>query len=218
LEKHEIAIIQTVIQVILTVVIGFIFARKMEKVKTDLTKKFWVKQQVWDTRKKAYDDLIESFYETKEYLNFLIEHISEYLDAFERVGVNSEGDEEYHNSYVKYVEEEQLKFKNKYGSTDAIAERKRVETDTKNKLSQLKKSLETKYIYLHSDITEIQFGLENIITKLFGDRRGRDQVNGESLDDYLDSIIGSYMTLLRELTSLITRTQDIARCHLELKS
>ena len=78
------------------------------------------------------------------------------------------------------------------------------------------KSLETKYIYLHSDITKIQSGLENIVTKLFVESRV--QAHDENLDSYLESVIGGYMVLLEELTNLIAQTQDIACCHLELKT
>ena len=216
MEKHYIAIIQTVIQVLLTVGIGFFLARNMEKLKTELTKKFWVKQQIWDTRKKAYDGLIESFYETKEYLHFQIEYTNEYLDAYERIGCNSEGDEEYHNSYAAYVKEEQIKFDQKYQSTEAIADRLRIETDTKTKLTQLKKTLDTKFIYLHSDIGQIKSGLESIITQIF--KKAREQEQHEDLDDYLESIIADHTKLSNDLTDLIVRTQVIASEHLELRT
>ncbi|EGQ8024375.1 hypothetical protein [Vibrio vulnificus] len=215
-ENQIVAIIQTLAQVSLTLSVGYYIARKMERLKTDLTKKFWVKQQVWDTRKSAYDDLIRSFYETKEYLDFLIEYTNEYLEAFERIGTSEQGDESSDRAYEEYVASEQLEFNRKYETSDAIAERKRISKETRQNLEALNKAIDIRSIYLHPDIQKVRADLNDILHKLFEDVR--EKHSDEALEDYLDEQIEGYQELLKQLSDAISRTERIASMHLELKN
>lgn len=215
-ENQIVAIIQTLAQVSLTLSVGYYIARKMERLKTDLTKKFWVKQQVWDTRKSAYDDLIRSFYETKEYLDFLIEYTNEYLEAFERIGISEQGDESSDRAYEEYVASEQLEFNRKYETSDAIAERKRISKETRQNLEALNKAIDIRSIYLHPDIQKVRADLNDILHKLFEDVR--EKHSDEALEDYLDEQIEGYQELLKQLSDAISRTERIASMHLELKN
>ncbi|WP_104035659.1 hypothetical protein [Vibrio jasicida] len=215
-ENQIVAIIQTLAQVCLTLSVGYYIARKMERLKTDLTKKFWVKQQVWDTRKSAYDDLIRSFYETKEYLDFLIEYTNEYLEAFERIGTSEQGDESSDRAYEEYVASEQLEFNRKYETSYAIAERKRISKDTRQNLKVLNKVIDIRSIYLHPDIQKVRADLNDILHKLF--EGVREKHSDEALEDYLDAQIEGYQELLKQLSDAISRTERIASMHLELKN
>ncbi|MGR6831363.1 hypothetical protein [Aliivibrio wodanis] len=217
MDKNQIiTIIQTLTQVCLTLGVGYYIARRMERLKTDLTKKFWVKQQVWDTRKSAYDDLISSFYETKEYLNFLIVYTNEYLEAFERIGISEQGDESSDRAYEEYVASEQLEFNRKYETSDAIAERKLFNKETKQNLEVLKKAIDIRSIYLHSDIQKVRAELNDISHKLFEDVRKKH--SDEALEEYLEEQIEGYKKMLEQLSDVISRTERIASMHLELES
>jgi hypothetical protein len=72
--------------------------------------------------------------------------------------------------------------------------------------------LDTKFTYPHSDIEQIQSGLESIITQLF--EKASEQ---EQYED-LESIIGGHRKLYNELTDHIVHTQVITREHLELST
>lgn len=215
-KDQTVAIIQTLTQVCLTLGVGYYIARKMERLKTNLTKKFWVKQQVWDTRKSAYDDLIRSFYETKEYLDFLIEYTNEYLEAFERIGTSGQGDESSDRAYEEYVASEQLEFNRKYETSDAIAERKRISEETRQNLETLKKAIDIRTIYLHPDIQKVRADLNEILHKLFEDVR--EKHSDEALEEYLDEQIEGYQELLEQLSDAISRTERIASMHLDLEN
>ena len=94
----------------------------VESIKNQMSEKFWVKQQVWETKREAYEELLTSLYLVDQYLDQIIEYLSEYSDCFIHIGNAFGGpyetltEEEHMRSYEEYLVDEQALFIKKYES------------------------------------------------------------------------------------------------------
>ncbi|MEZ8885910.1 hypothetical protein AB4511_05275 [Vibrio sp. 10N.222.54.F6] len=93
----------------------------VEVIKGQLNEKHWVKQQVWDTKRQAYEEILSYLFLTKEYVNNQVTYLGEYTDCFIYIGGTGYEleDEEYQKSYEEHVKSEQRQFSEKYESTEA---------------------------------------------------------------------------------------------------
>lgn len=188
--------------------------KAVEDVKTQISEKFWVKQQIWDTKRESYDELLDCFYQTKNYLVFLIEFTSDYAEAYVRIGYSGGYDEEYDKAYTSYVESEQLEFEKKYHSEFALKNRNAIENDVKDRLKVLEVTLQRKSIYLSVELTGIRALINEIYTQAFEEHLTQEEY--EDTDDFLERQIEHYQKTCELLDNVISKLERIAVKDLKL--
>jgi cell division protein FtsB len=182
--------------------------KAVEDIKAQFSEKFWVKQQVWETKRESYDELLDCFYQTKNYLEFLIEFTSDYIDAFVRIGFSGEYEEEYDKAYASYIEGEQLEFEKKYHSEDALKKRSSIENDVKGRLKVLEITLQKKSIYLSEEITEIRVSIHEISTQAFDYHVTQEDY--ENNEEFLERQIGHLQETSKTLNDMISKLERTA--------
>lgn len=189
--------------------------KAVEDVKTQISEKFWVKQQIWDTKRESYDELLDCFYQTKNYLVFLIKFTSDYVEAYVRIGYQgAEYDEEYYKAYDSYIESEQLEFEKKYHSESALKNRSAIESDVKGRLKILEVTLQRKSIYLSLELAAIRISINEIYTQAFEDQLTQEEY--EDTDDFLERQISHYQKTSELLDNVILKLESIAVKDLKL--
>ena len=188
--------------------------KAVEDVKTQISEKFWVKQQIWDTKRESYDELLDCFYQTKNYLVFLIEFTSDYAEAYVRIGYSGEYDEEYDKAYTSYIESEQLEFEKKYHSESALKNRSAIENDVKGRLKVIEVTLQRKSIYLSMELADIRTSINEIYTQAFEEHLTQDEY--EDTDDFLERQIAHYQKTSELLDNVISKLESIAVKDLKL--
>ncbi|WP_159820750.1 hypothetical protein [Colwellia sp. 20A7] len=192
--------------------------KAVEDIKIQLSEKFWVKQQIWDTKRESYDELIDCFYHTKNYLVFLNEFTSDYKNAFhsnESPGERVEYDEEYCKAYASYREGEKLEFNQKYNSERALKHRSTIENDIKDRLRILETTLQKKSIYLSIELSEIRNSINDIYIRAFEQNLMKEE--GEDVDDFLERQIEHYNKSSELLGNIIKKLKVIATKDLKLE-
>lgn len=191
--------------------------KAVEDIKAQFSEKFWVKQQVWETKRESYDELLDCFYQTKNYLEFLIEFTSDYIDAFVRIGSSGERgeyDEEYDKAYTAYIESEQLEFEKKYHSEIALKNRSAIENDVKGRLKVLDITLQKKSIYLSAELSEIRASINDIYIQAFEHHVTQEEYEGT--DEFLERQIEHYKKSSELLDNMIIKLEGIATKDLKL--
>lgn len=188
--------------------------KAVEDVKTQISEKFWVKQQIWDTKRESYDELLDCFYQTKNYLVFLIKFTSDYVETYVRIGYQGGYDEEYYKAYDSYIESEQLEFEKKYHSESALKNRSAIENDVKGRLKVLEVTLQRKSIYLSVEMADIRISINEIYTQAFEGHLTQEEY--EDTDDFLERQIGHYQKTSELLDNVISKLESIAVKDLKL--
>ncbi|HEY0891618.1 MAG TPA: hypothetical protein VGE32_01100, partial [Cellvibrio sp.] len=140
----------------------------VESIKIQLNEKYWVKQQIWDTKRIAYEELTASLYLSNKYLESLIDYFDNYIDCFVNIGCSSvapyesPAEEEYQRSYQDYIENEQKAFRQSYESEDSHNERNKLFTMARDSIINLDNLFSIKSIYLHVDLKYIEREVEKI--------------------------------------------------------
>jgi phospholipid N-methyltransferase len=185
----------------------------VEKIKNE---KYWVKQQVWDTKRQAYEEILSCLYLTKTYIDRQVNYLSEYTDCFVHIGSSSYDfeDEEYEKSYVEYVESEQKSFNEKYESKSAINERQELSQNTRKSFNNLESVFSIKSIYLDPKLKEIEGLLSMLRRKLYEDQPSQDDQEGN--DGFLDRLIGHHVKSEELVNDIIMLTKDLAVKDLKL--
>ncbi|KAA1220794.1 hypothetical protein F0Q18_18705, partial [Vibrio cholerae] len=111
----------------------------VESIKGQLGEKYWVKQQIWDTKRLAYEEILSCLYLTKEYIEDQVAYLTDYTDSFIYIGssIYDFEDQEYQKSYEEYVKSEQRAFREKYETQEANLARQELSTKTKKSFKNL---------------------------------------------------------------------------------
>ncbi|HIF9294154.1 TPA: hypothetical protein ACX6Q7_002060 [Photobacterium damselae] len=190
----------------------------VESIKGQLSEKYWVKQQIWDTKRVAYEEILSCLYLTKEYIDEQVAYLSDYTDSFIYIGSSSYDfeDEEYQKSYEEHVNSEQQAFREKYESQEAISARQELSAKTKNSFKNLESVFSIKSIYLDPKIGSIETLLGDLKHKLYDAQPEQD--DHEDTHSFLDRLIGHHMDSGRTVDSIIILTKNLAMDDLKLSS
>lgn len=186
----------------------------VESIKSQMSEKFWVKQQVWDTKRSAYEELLASLYLVEQYLDQIIDYLSEHNDCFIHIGHSYGGpyetqeEEEYIRSYEDYIADEQASFKKKYESEEYQNERDALHKETKESIAKLANVFSIKSIYLLEDIQVIAKEIDTLKHEVF--ERSINQDDYECNSEYFDRILEHYMKCKESLGGVINKTKTLA--------
>ena len=188
----------------------------IEEIKNQFNEKYWVKQQVWETKRESYDELIDSFYKANKYLDLQVEYESEYFDA--HVVMQHTADlgygEESTKSHNLHVDKIRKDFTNKFESEEASNKRKEIRAEVKRRLKTIEQTIETRSIYLDAEIEDIKNPLKEIIKGIFEHKII--QGDHEDFDSLIERSIGHSMKIQEELVGLITAVKTTAIKDLKL--
>ncbi|CAK1756964.1 DNA repair protein [Vibrio crassostreae] len=190
----------------------------VESIKGQLNEKYWVKQQVWDTKRVAYEEILSCLYLTKEYIDKQVAYLADYTDCFVHLGCLSYDfeDEEYQKSYEEHVKSEQGAFREKYESQTAEAERQLLSDNTRQSFKNLESVFSIKSIYLDPELKGIEALLNELRHKLYDAQPKQD--SSEGTDEFLDSLIGHHIKSGELVSDIIVLTKDLAIEDLKLSA
>lgn len=189
----------------------------IEGIKSKLNEEYWVKQQIWDIKRQAYEEILSCLYLTKEYIERQRLYLRVYIDCFVNVGYvtfDFEDTEEHQISYNEYIKSEQEQFNKNYGSEIANAERQELSKNTRNSLKKLESVFSIKSIYLHAELKSIEILLGQVHRKIYEDDPS--QECDESTSDFLERLFDNYMENGERLNDIILKTRDLAVKDLKL--
>ncbi len=166
----------------------------VESIKGQLGEKYWVKQQIWDTKRLAYEEILSCLYLTKEYIEDQVAYLTDYTDSFIYIGssIYDFEDQEYQKSYEEYVKSEQRAFREKYETQEANLARQELSTKTKKSFKNLESVFSIKSIYLAPKLGDIETLLGKLRHKLYDNQPTQD--DHEATDDFLNRLIRHYIS------------------------
>lgn len=188
----------------------------VESIKRQFDEKYWVKQQVWDTKRLAYEEILSCLYLTKEYIEDQIAYLTDYKDSFIYIG-NSIYDfenKEYKESYEEYVESEQQAFREKYETQEATFSRHELSTKTKKSFKKLESVFSINSIYLAPELRDIETLLGKLKNKLYDKQIIQD--DHEATGDFLDRLIEHHVSSGESVNDIIILTKKLAMDDLKL--
>lgn len=190
----------------------------VESIKGQLNEKYWVKQQVWDTKRLAYEEILSCLYLTKEYIDKQVAYLGDYTDCFVHLGCPIYGfeDEQYQKSYEEYVKNEQRAFREKYESQTAETERQLLSDNTRKSFKNLESVFSIKSIYLDPELKGIEALLNDLRHKLYDAQP--EQYDSEGKDEFLDRLIGHHIKNGELVNEIIILTKDLAIEDLKLSA
>lgn len=190
----------------------------VESIKGQLSEKYWVKQQIWDTKRLAYEEILSCLYLTKEYIEEQIAYLSDYTDSFIYIGGSSYDfeDETYQKSYEEHVKSEQQTFHEKYESQEALTARQDLSANTKKSFKNLESVFSIKSIYLDPELEQIKALLGDLKHKLYEAQPEQD--DNEYTADFLDRLITHHMSSGKAVDNIITSTKSLAMNDLKLST
>ncbi len=190
----------------------------VESIKGQLGEKYWVKQQIWDTKRLAYEEILSCLYLTKEYIEDQVAYLTDYTDSFIYIGssIYDFEDQEYQNSYEEYVESEQRAFREKYETQEAKLARQELSTKTKKSFKNLESVFSIKSIYLAPELADIETLLGKLRHKLYDNQPTQD--DREATDDFLNRLIGHHISSGESVDDIIAWTKKLAMDDLKLSS
>ncbi|MGI2072813.1 hypothetical protein [Shewanella baltica] len=195
--------------------------KAVESIKSQLNEKYWVKQQMWETKRGAYEELITSLNYTKKYLDSLVAYFENYVDCFVNIGGSSgtlyetPESEECENSYIEYIEGEQKKFNETYDSAESHKMRQDLLNETNDSFIRLDSIFAITSIYLHSDLASIQQDIETLKDKIFNDQLRQEEY--ESKYEFFERILEHYLISKESLRCLIENAKALAIKDLRLE-
>lgn len=188
----------------------------VESIKRQFDEKYWVKQQVWDTKRLAYEEILSCLYLTKEYIEDQIAYLTDYKDSFICIGssIYDFEDKGYKESYEEYVESEQQAFREKYETQEATFSHRELSTKTKKSFKKLESVFSINSIYLAPELRDIETLLGKLKNKLYDKQIIQD--GHEATDDFLDRFIEHHVSSSESVNDIITLTKKLAMDDLKL--
>lgn len=181
----------------------------VEGIKNQLNEKYWVKQQIWDAKRTAYEEILNSLYLTRKYINREKSYTEDYFECYVVLGSGCmSGDEEYMNSYAEYVESERNLLHEKYDSEEAVKKRKELSEDTHESYVKLETIFNVKSLYLDPDIKGIESSLADLREKIFNTKFSERQ--DEDTEAFLERVMVHNNQCLEVVDSIILKTKELA--------
>ncbi len=188
----------------------------VEAIKSHLNEKYWVQQQVWETKRTAYEEIISCLYLTQKSIQSWVEYFSGFTSCYVHLGNASciEYDAEYERSYNEFVESEQREFSQKYESEDACNERLRLMGDTKVSFYKLETIFSIKSIYLHSRLSDVEERLTKLMDKFFDNLQ---QEEYEGFGEFQERLLEHHIECKELVSELISLVKSLAKDDLKLE-
>lgn len=183
--------------------------KAVESIKSQMNEKYWVKQQIWETKRVAYEELTTSLYFTQKYLDGLVAYFENYVDCFVHIGYSSGApyetpeEEEHQRSYEEYIEGEQKAFKEEYESVESQKERQDLLNETNDSFIKLENVFSVKSIYLHSDLKSIEHEIEVLKGEVFNDQLRQEDY--ESQSEFFERLLEHHLSSKKSLSNLVEK-------------
>ncbi|MBU2887359.1 hypothetical protein KO507_16455 [Gilvimarinus agarilyticus] len=197
--------------------------KAVEKIKIELGEKYWVKQQIWETKRSAYEELIAGLYVVNRYLEIIYFYYHEYSGNFVFIETNIPccpyelpGEEEYFRSYQEYIEGEQEAFKKKYDNEQSTENRQRLFESAKDSISHLDELFVLKSIYLHPNLSGIRDKVIALKFELYEREIEQDYEGGEDKRDYFERLLSHYSICKKNVADLIDQVKELATKDLKI--
>ncbi|MEZ8695221.1 hypothetical protein AB6D15_23660 [Vibrio splendidus] len=195
--------------------------KAVESIKSQMNEKYWVKQQIWETKRVAYEELTSSLYITQKYLDGLVAYFESYVDCFVHIGCSqgapyeSPEEEEHQRSYAEYIEGEQKAFNEKYESLESKNERESLLNEANDSFVKLENIFSIKSIYLHADLKSIESDRERLREKVFNAQLEQEEYEHQS--EFFDRLLEHYLSTQKSLSDLVEKTKGLAVKDLRLE-
>jgi hypothetical protein len=188
----------------------------VESIKSQLNEKYWVKQQVWETKRVAYEDILECLHLTKKYLDEQMLYMNDYLYSFIHIGSGCYDyeNEEHQESYAQYVKDEQDAFNEKYQSEVAIKASKELSNHTRESFTNLESVFSIKSLYLDPELKGIEALLSKLRSKLYDEKISQD--DNEDTGDFLERSVEHHKACGILVNDIIAITRELAIKDLKL--
>lgn len=190
----------------------------VEVIKGQLNEKYWVKQQVWDTKRQAYEEILSYLFLTKEYVDNQVTYLRDYTDCFIYIGGTAYEfeNEEYQKSYEEHIKSEQKQFAEKHESNEAKKQGQELYDNIRKSYAKLESVFSIKSIYLNSKSNKIEEDLSNLRQWLYNDQPTREPE--EFTDDFIERLIEYYMKIGDHINGIIKLTREQASDDLKLSA
>lgn len=190
----------------------------VEVIKGQLNEKHWVKQQVWDTKRQAYEEILSYLFLTKEYVDNQVTYLEGYTDCFIFIGgtVYEMEDEEYQKSYEEHVRSEQRQFSEKYESTEAKKKRQELSDNTRKSYTKLERVFSIKSIYIDPELSRIEALLSKLRHRLYDDQPKQEAE--DFIGDFIERLIEHYVKTGELINEIIVLTRELATEDLKLST
>ncbi|HDM8062537.1 hypothetical protein [Vibrio harveyi] len=188
--------------------------KAVEQVKSQLNERFWVKQQIWETKRVAYEELITCLNTSQKYLNELVIYLNEYTDCYVHISTVSHGlyeteqEEQNAKSYEAYINGEQQKFREQFESQEAVESRDRMMTDMQVSIKAFDNSFSLKSMYLSAHAEELSELLTQLKSRVF--TADLSQEDDENQADFYERVLGHYQHCQQLNTDLLSLTKKYA--------
>jgi len=201
----------------------------VEGIRDEIAKRTWASQQVWNTKKDAYDKIWVNLLEMKEYVSERLtidgQYFEIFLDKCGYGGVNEDGhSEEDLNSYYENIEKDislqKEKFNRKYSTTRYISEQNDKKLQYIKNLKNSIKNIEINSIYLSPKVKTISEFLNNLVNNQFKDNSYTWEISeneGISKYEWYEHIISEYEKLLEALELEMDEVKNLAMEELNLE-
>lgn len=189
----------------------------VESIKSQLNEKYWVKQQIWETKRVAYEEVLECLYLTKKYADEQVLYMNDYLYSFIHIGCNSgeSESEEHYQSYVQYIADEQDAFEKKYNSETAVQASKELSNNMRQSFVNLENVFSIKSLYLDPEINNVESSLSNLRAKLYDENVSQGE---EDIGDFLESVVEYHKSCGVIINGIIAETRELALKDLKLEN
>jgi hypothetical protein len=201
----------------------------VEGIRDKIATKTWASQQVWNTKKDAYDQIWINLLEMKEYATERLTIDEQYYEVFINHcgygGFNEEGhSKEYLHSYYenikKNISHQKDEFHRKYNTTEYISEQNDKKCQYIENLKTSIKNIEINSIYLSPKINQVSKFLSNLVKNQFKDNSYTWEISengGVSEWEWYQHIISEYQKLLEALESQMLQVKSLAMEELHLE-
>ncbi len=202
----------------------------VEGIRDEIAKRTWASQQVWNTKKDAYDKIWGNLLEMKEYASERLTIDGQYFEIFLNKcgygGLSEDGhSEEELNSYYENAEKDislqKEKFNRKYSTTLYISEQNDKKLQYIKNLKNSIKNIEINSIYLSPKVKTISQFLNDLVNNQFNDNFYTWEISeNEGISEYewYEHIISEYEKLLEALELEMDKVQNLAMEELHLEA
>ncbi|GEA22178.1 hypothetical protein VH1807_contig00022-0125 [Vibrio harveyi] len=200
----------------------------IEGIRDELAQKTWAKQQVWSTKKDAYDKVWLNLLEMKDYVLERLTVDQQYYDIFlDNCGYSGLDEDMYPNEYIedyykqaeKHIADEKLRFNKKYNTDKYLSDLGARKSQYIDNLTASIKNIEVNSIYLDSKVKKTSDFLKDLVINHFKDNAYTWEISeqeGVSEWEWYQHIISEYENLLKAIESEMTIVRELAKRELHL--
>ncbi|HAS6373491.1 TPA: hypothetical protein RQJ73_004377 [Vibrio vulnificus] len=204
--------------------------RVVETIRDDLAQKAWAKQQLWETKKEAYDQIWMNILDMREFVTERLSIDESYYEIFlNYCGFTSSFDEhtpeDIVNSYYEHAESEIAQQKDWFNKT-YNTEQYIKQQDAKKEayilnMTKCLKNIELQSLYLSPEISRISEFLKELLSKHFKDNSYTWHVyerEGITESEWYEHVISEYKKLLKSIDSEMAHLKTLVEKELNFST